>query len=134
VGWTSIPSPSAQVPPVVVGTFEEPSTVKWSPFPPSWTICAVAGCVSCSSWMTTAAHSPSMSPSEIRLLLSATNVSEPLGPRSVARLPPSATESVQGPLRVTVAVAGPGTRVHLSSFVVGSTGAGDSAVPPSSAP
>ena len=65
VACASVPSPSAHVPPVVVGTSEPPSTENFLPLSRSMTV-ATFGLVSSSSAATTTAYSPSISASVMR--------------------------------------------------------------------
>ncbi len=65
-----MPSPSAQVPPVVVGTSDEPSIVNCLPLARSITV-ATFGLPACWSSAVTTAYSPSIRASVIRNRLGA---------------------------------------------------------------
>ncbi len=82
VACASVPSPSAHVPPVVVGTSEPPSTENLLPLSRSMTV-ATFGLVSSSSAATTTAYLPSMSVSVMRYWFGALIVAG-LGPSSSA--------------------------------------------------
>src|SRR5919107_3240952 len=100
VACSSRPSPSAQVPPFVVGTSDLPSIVKVSPVASSVTT-ARLGCCSVRSWRTATAQSASISASLTRRSDPPPPTS-PCGPSSDQDAPLPLTVRVQPPPRVTL--------------------------------
>ena len=101
------PAPSAQVPPLTVGTAEEPSIVNFLPLRRSTTV-ADAACCSCRSWRTTTAHESSSSASETCWRGAAVIVTEAPFASRRARVPASSTLRVAARPRVTVSCTEPG--------------------------
>src|SRR3954471_3258376 len=130
VGCTRVPSANAQVPPLIVGTSEVPSSRNPPPRSVRLTTSALAGRCSCLSWSTTTAHWKFRNVSEIRLRAPARMTWGFGPPVSTARLPPWSTASECPPPVVTVCETGPGTGFQSRRSVVARSTSGSSYVPP----